>query len=128
MAVLYTLTVFNGAITGAATGDVAYSPAEMNESLARADKFFVTARVTQGAGTSPTLTVALEHSCDNVNWNSKAMPISAQPITIASVGFYQGFDLGTAVVGGGFLRVRVALGGTSPSANVQVVVCGRSSD
>lgn len=127
--ILYNMKVFEGGITGAATADAVYTPSELNARLGQADKFFFSARVAQGSGSSPTLTVLMEHSNDNVNWKTKSTPINAQSISGASSGVVTltGEDTGSSVCGA-FVRFLIGLGGTTPSANVQVWVTGRTSD
>jgi len=117
----FCLQAWNKPITGTATH---YSSPMLNSQLAQADKFFVTARVQQVSGTSPQLSVVLQHSSDGENWTDKATPINQA--SISSDNTYSGSDLGTSAVAGCFMRVAITLSGSSPSAAVDVRVTGRS--
>ncbi|MBZ0119264.1 MAG: hypothetical protein K8H88_19900 [Sandaracinaceae bacterium] len=123
MGILYSQKVFEGPISGTTA---VYTPAELNGSLAQADKFFVSVRAAQSSGTSPTVTVTLEHSNDNVNFTSKATLINASALSTTAITNAFGSDLGTSNVGGAFMRLAIQLGGTTPASNLQVTLCGRS--
>ncbi|MBZ0119209.1 MAG: hypothetical protein K8H88_19600 [Sandaracinaceae bacterium] len=122
MGILFNQRVFEGPISGTTA---VYTPAELNRSLAQADKFFLSVRAAQSSGTSPTVTVALEHSNDNVNWTNKATLLSAQALSTSAITHLFASDLGTSNVGGSFMRLSVQLGGTTPASNLQVTLCGR---
>lgn len=117
--------VFNAPISGTGSTTV-YTPAELNAPLAQADTFYISARTTQVSGTSVTLTVAIEHSNDGVNWTNKSTPISAASVTANNVNLNYGWDTGTTP-GGCFHRLAITLGGTNPSGMVQVMVAGRAT-
>ncbi len=85
-------------------------------------------RTSQGSGTSPTLSVILEHSNDNVLWSTKTTLLNAVAISTTGIGANFASDLGTANVGGAFMRLRITLGGTTPSASLQLWLTGRSGD
>lgn len=126
MAIVYCIPVFEGALTGASAPQT--SPANMNGTIAQAERFFLQARVTQVAGTSPSITVTLEHSNDDVNFTTKSTLINGTALTANQQNNIFAQDLGTAQVGGCSMRVSVSLGGTTPSAYVQLYLCGRSND
>jgi hypothetical protein len=75
-------------------------------------------RVMRAAGTNPTITVKLERSNDGLNWSDKHLLFSG--VTLAN-GVSYAQDIG-AVARGCFGRLSVQLGGTSPSAHVQLIV------
>jgi len=116
--------VWHASITGTAT---AYTDPKWNSVLSRAEKFYCVARVSAGSGTSPTLTVNIEHSNDGVNWATKAQLFNATSISNAatSVVILTAQDLGTAQVGGLYMRVALTLGGTNPSAMIVIMLTGR---
>jgi len=120
---VYCQEVWNEPITGTAAH---YTTPELYETLAQAESFALFVRVSQGSGTTPSLTVVLEHSNDGMNWEDKATFLSSQNITTASVGTYWADDDGTSDVGGCFMRLRISLGGTNPSAHLQMTLTGRS--
>jgi hypothetical protein len=103
-----------------------YTPTHLAELLGSADRICGLAVAHGATGTSPTLTVQFEHSFDGTRWlNQNATP-----------------ELNGAALSGGFnnlrlftsnlipvlnyVRMRVALGGTSPSASLEIWICGRS--
>lgn len=79
----------------------------------------------QVTGTA-SLTVALEHSCDQRNWLQKpgTAPINAEPLTAAVTTAVFGGDAGT-VQNLGYVRLKISLTGTTPAAHVRIHVCGR---
>ena len=118
--------VLNAPISGTGSTTV-YTPSELNSVLAQGETFWVSARTTQVSGTSPTITVAIEHSNDGVNWTNKATPISAQSLSANAVNLHYGQDTGSTPTGG-FVRLAITLAGTNPSGQVQVIVAGRASE
>ena len=102
-----------------------YSQSEFSEMLGAADKLCILALPEQVEGTgSITLTVQIEESPDGVIWTPKQSTpeINAFPLP---------FPMGISVVDTGslpssnFVRLRAALGGTSPIANLRLYVVGR---
>jgi len=116
------------------TGNI-YTDASWNSQLGLPDKltiFALTDTVTgTGTGTNqPQLTVQIEEGPDQVHWQSKlgtatttaeifnaTLQTSANTIAV-------GRDAGTTP-SAGFIRLRIALGGTSPKAHVRIWVTGR---
>lgn len=133
MAVLFGMKVWDQAISGAAATTV-YTDPTYYRTIAQAEKFNVSARVTQVGGVTPTITIVLEHSNDGVNWLTKHTFILTGTPTGATlnpnaVNLKDGSDLGTAVVGAAQMRLAITLGGTgNPTAYVEVWLCGRSND
>ena len=103
-----------------------YSSAEHNGLLGMAEKLVVQYRATKVSGTSPTLTVATEVSNDGIDWLPKTTIVSAQALTAGQVN--SGIlDTGSAIHAA-FVRLKVTLGGTTPAANVDLIVCGRAEE
>src|SRR6185503_12598294 len=99
--------VFDDVINGTST--TWYSPVSLNDRLGRGDYFGVQASVTGLTGTSPTMTVQLQHSGDNQNWVSTAAPEIST--SIANDTSYAGSRSGIVFMN--FVRVAIALGGTN---------------
>ncbi len=92
--------------------------------LGSAEKLVLQARSTKVAGTSPTLTVAVEHSNDGKDWVVATTPINGVTINSGTVTISIA-DTGSTIFAG-LVRLKVSLGGTGPSASVQVIACGRA--
>lgn len=112
--------IFDNVVSG--TGTNWYSPAQLNERLGAAEKFAVQASVTGLSGTSPTLTVQLEHSGDNQFWIALGSPAQINGVSIANDTSYSGTQDITPVLN--FVRVRISLGGTNPQCRLKVYVTG----
>jgi hypothetical protein len=124
---LFHTLVFDDAIEGTTA---VYSDSPFNAELATADKFQIMGVVSQvsvSAGT-PTITVQLEHSANNRNFVNKSgtAEINATTLSTTAITVVTGNDAGS-VPFGGFLRLRITLGGTSPKARVRLWVTGRSA-
>jgi hypothetical protein len=78
------------------------------------------------SGTTPTLTVQIEESADQIHWVNKipTAEINAQALSLTVKTVVVGRDNGS-VPSSGFLRLRVSLGGTTPKAHVRLWVTGR---
>src|SRR5207245_414621 len=77
-------------------------------------------------GTSPTITVQLEHSPDGARWMSEqgTAELNAFPLTSGSDNFF--FCVSTFASALSHVRLRIALGGTTPTGVVQIWLAGRS--
>jgi hypothetical protein len=108
---------------------VHYSHHELDAALAVAEKFFVTVRVTGVAGTSTSVGVNIEHSNDGVNWTLRNALVSAFTSAAPAVNSFSGADIGNTSVGGRYVRITAACGGSGGvvSSYVEIWVCGRSS-
>jgi hypothetical protein len=97
-----------------------------NALLGSVEKLSIFAVVDSVSGTSPTLTVQIEESGDQVRWINKAgtAEINAAALSTTVITTAVGRDTG-ATPSNGFLRLRVSLGGTSPKAHVRLFVTGR---
>jgi len=98
-----------------------YTSPDFNSQLALGDKVKLYAVVDSVGGTSPTLTVQLEESGDERNWDDKSATaeIDGEALSTTAVNNVTGYDDGS-VPSSGFLRARIELGGTSPEANVKL--------
>jgi len=93
------------------------------ETLGRADELSVQVRATGSTGGSPTLKVELWGSNDGQNWVSLITLVNN--VNIASTPYeHIANTSGTTLAA--YLRFQVSLGGTDPTANVSVAVCGRT--
>ncbi len=104
-----------------------YTSPEVELLLGTADRLALHAVVDQVTGTSPTLTVQVEHGSDGRNWASKTPgtpEINLQAISATSTTQLTGVE-GGANPSHTRVRLRIALGGTSPQAHVKVYVTGR---
>ncbi len=95
------------------TGTVAFfSNPELNAVLGQADKIVLHALVNESSGTSPTLSIYCEDSPDAMNWANVSTVISAAGIGTTPI-LLRG-EVNTAL--GRYVRFRIELGGTSPTA------------
>lgn len=104
-----------------------YTTQALNETLGAFDKLTIQAVADQIAGTSPTVTVRIEHSGDQRNWVVKngTAEINAFGITVATPTTIGG---DTSLVGSmGFVRLSLTLGGTSPTAHIKLWVTARDT-
>lgn len=124
--IAYSECVFDEVIHGAATDY--YSANRYNEGMGRADKMTIQA-ITDNADANGTLTVQIEHSGDQRNWNSKngtaEINAVASSIDTTATKSTVGTDSGsTASLPFVRLRVRTA---TTARVHVKIFVCGRDS-
>lgn len=116
----FNVFAFDELISG--TAKVWYSSGELNATLADAHVLALHACSTNVSGTSPTLTVTLEHSADNQDWS----PVAATPEVVAAAlaenGSAFGFRVGAF---SGYVRAKIALGGTAPQCRLKLYVTGR---
>lgn len=124
MAIIFSAKVYDGMILSDAV-NTRYSDPSLNVGLAKAEKYFCQVKTTQVGGTA-NLTVTLETSADNVNWYVPPTPLFNQS-SISNNTVLFNFDLGTASIRAAFARVGVKLGGTTPSAYVEVWLTGRDA-
>lgn len=121
MRVFHTL-VFNENMEGTT---LLYSDPTHNAVLGLVEKLSIFALGDTVTGTT-SLTVQIEESPDQVHWQSKgtAAEINGSALSTSAVVPLVGRDAGT-VPASGFLRLRVALTGTTPEAHVRIWVTGR---
>lgn len=126
--------VFSGGISGTAA---VYSLPQFNAQLGQAVRWYVLARVTNVTGTSPTITVELQHSSTGMESEFKDLntaavaPISALAVTANVINLIEGSMRHTDAnvsVPAAYVRAEIKLGGTSPNANVEIWITGRSDN
>jgi len=121
------IEVWNAPISGTTAEYTAPSLAPL---LAGASKLLVQVRTAQGAGSSPTLTVDLERSNDGLNYASVAANALITNLAVSTSGVTNAFAQWDTTASdnlfGCFLRLKISLGGTTPSANVRITLTGRA--
>lgn len=105
------------------TSSTWYTPAELNDTLGAADYLGLQAFAMGVSGTTPTLTIAIEHSANNVNWVALAGTPELNAVSIASNTSYLG---ATTSPGFGSMRARITLGGTTPQCRLKLFITGRA--
>jgi hypothetical protein len=117
--------VFDDFIAGTSS---VYTAAQHNATLGQYDQMSIQAIVDKlsVSGGSPTLTVQIEHSADQRNWESKSgtAEINAAGMTAGTTNIESGYDAGTTP-SHAFERLRIALGGTSPEGHVKIWITAR---
>ncbi len=101
-----------------------YTSAEFNDVLGSSDKLVVQYRAVKIAGTSPTLTIKLEGSNNGVDWVLIETLVNAASLTAAQVNSALATSTATLPA---FVRFAITMGGTTPSAEVQIIACGRDN-
>jgi hypothetical protein len=114
---------FDDTVVGTTT---VYTPTGLNDALGACDKWAIQAVADLVSGTTPTITVQLQHSSDQRNWMNKntTAEINAQNLSSSATDPKFGSDAGTTPALA-FVRLAITLGGTSPQAHVKVWVCLR---
>ncbi len=103
---------------------VRYTSAEFNDLLGSQDRLVVQYSAIKIGGTDPTLTIEAEGSNNGVDWVNLETLINAAELTAATVNTGIQATSGS-VVYPAFVRLTISMGGTTPSAEIQVTVCGR---
>lgn len=93
-----------------------YSNPEFNAILGQAERIIIHAVITESSGSSPTFTVILQDSSDNENWDDVATLISA--VSMSSVPLTE--RGANTIPIGRFARLKITLGGTSPTATMTI--------
>lgn len=103
-----------------------YTDPTHNGLLGSVEKLSIFALTDTVTGTTPTMTVQIEESGDQVHWTNKiaTAEINATSLSTTAVTTAVGRDAG-GTPSAGFLRLRVVLGGASPKAHVRIWVTGR---
>jgi len=118
--------VFDNTISG--TAGTWYSPCVYDEVLGSADLIILMVHPMGVSGTSPTITCRLEHSADGRKWNqvNATAEINAQAlVTDSAIGGTGVAETITPYLR--FVRVKITLGGTSPSTRLKIYATGRVS-
>lgn len=119
---LFTQQVFNSTIQGTTA---VYSQPQYNSLLGSGDQLAVQVVCSRSSGTSPTITVIEQISNDGERWADKTTMLSAQALSTTAVDNLFRYDDGASPMAS-FVRFQITLGGTSPSSDVLITVCGRS--
>ena len=103
-----------------------YTPTSLGELFGSADRLCCVAYAHTATGTSPSVTMQFEHSFDGTRWlNQNASPeVSGWAPTGGSASFMTFWS--TKIPTLNFVRLRIALAGTSPSVPLEIWICGRS--
>ena len=120
------ILVFDDFVYGINPNNAVFTDQKFNDLLGKLDQTAIFAVADSTGGSTPTLSVQLQHSPDGRNWvNKNGTPeIANQGIpTGATTGLY-GYDSGTAPSGAN-VRLAVWLGPASTSAHVKIFVCDR---
>lgn len=117
------LPAFDDVVTGTTP---VYSDASLNEQLGRFDQLSIQIVADQVSGTTPTITVAIEHCNDGRNWIPKSgSSVGPTPLATTSTNVLSLADSGTDP-SMALVRLRVTLaGGTTAQAHVKIQVCSR---
>jgi hypothetical protein len=120
------ILVFDDFVYGVGSGNAVYTDAKFNEMLGRLDQTAIFAVADRSSGTTPSLSVQIQHSPDGRNWiNKNASAEVMAMIPTGATTAVAGVDPGTAPSAAN-VRLAVFLGGTgSPSAHVKIFVCDR---
>src|SRR5262245_64103475 len=97
-----------------------YTPAEHNPALGATDKLAMQTIFDQVTGTTPTITMTLEHSNDQRNWVVKTTLQSGTALATNGATSFIHTDAGTTPTLG-FVRIGFQLGGTTPQARVKML-------
>jgi hypothetical protein len=117
--------VFDGYVNGTAN---VYSDPTLSTLLGSIDQLAIGGYTTQVSGSGPpTVTVQVEHSFDNIRWQNRntAAEVNASTLSTTAETPFGGND-GDPTLRPRleFVRLRIALGGTSPTGQVRVWVTG----
>lgn len=120
----FNTTAFDDTISG--TGFTWYSPARLNALLGSSESLGIQAWVGNVTGTSPTLTVQIEHSADAEHWLPATAGAPEISTSISSNASYYGQQIGLFPLFLAYVRLSVTLGGTSPQCRLKLHVTGRA--
>lgn len=103
-----------------------YTSPVYEEIMATADRLAIQPVVDQVSGTTPTLSVQVEHGSDGRNWSPKSGTPEINALALGTAGTVTttGTEPGTNPTHGR-VRLKISLGGTSPQAHVKIYVTGR---
>lgn len=116
---------FDGYVNGTAN---VYSDPGLVAVLGIADQLVIGGYAAQVSGAGPTITVQVEHSIDNLRWQSRnaAAEVNGATLSTTAETAFSGQDgdptLRPTLA---FARLRIALGGATPAGQVRVWVTGR---
>jgi hypothetical protein len=103
-----------------------YTPTDIAELLGSADRLCCVAVAHATRGTSPTVTFQFEHSVDTTRWvNQNSSPEVSSWAPSGGGANFLNFT-STRIPTLNYVRLRMALGGTTPGVSLEVWICGRS--
>lgn len=117
-------SAFDGYVVG--TGNV-YSLTDISELLGSTDVLHVSAVALAVTGTNPTLTVQIENSFDGTRWQnqSSTAELNAQSLGAGDNAPFFFVTSSSPLGRAARVRLRIALGGTSPTALLRIRAAGR---
>jgi len=119
------LLAFNDFVMGTTA---VYTPAELNAQLAVYDNVSFQSVSDQVSGTTPTLTVQIEHSGDNRNFHTKNATAEINGVSLSATATTVTFGYDTSATTIPLLsnvRLKISLAGTAPVAHVKIHLTGR---
>lgn len=121
------LEIFDEIVTG--TGTTWYTSSDHHAALGGADGLIVQACTSLISGSSPTLTVAAEHSADGRAFVALEATPQINGSAVTEGGVYVGRTLfpASGQTALAFVRLAVTLGGTTPQCRLKLAVTGRST-
>jgi hypothetical protein len=108
-----------------------YTDPQYDKLLGSAEKLALQAIADQVTGTTPSLTVRLEHSADQRNWMTKNATAELSSGTLTTPGTVSQFAIGAdagSVPGLGFVRLNILMAGTSPAARLRIFATGHAEN
>ena len=117
--------VWDGYLSGTAP---VYSKGGLEARLAAADQLSIAGYAAGALGTLPTLTVQVEQSFDQLRWVNRNLnpEVSAVALSTSADTSFSGCDGNPAArPTAAFARLRLALGGTNPAAQVRIWATGQ---
>jgi hypothetical protein len=115
----FSVEVFDEIITGAVPSW--FTSTEFDSLLGSAEALVLLVTTTFVSGTSPTLGLTSQHSADGLVFSDRT---SFGSTSIGNGLTFAKLDANAAL---GLVRLRLALGGTSPRCRVKVIATGRAS-
>src|SRR5687768_14851843 len=122
--IVFSGLVFDKSISG--TGNTWYTSAEFHDSLGRGDELAIHAVTTGVSGLFPTVTCQVETSANGKDWYNAQGAAEINGGVISNDATLEGGVAILFVVLQRFVRVRVALGGTTPACRLKIYATGRS--
>jgi hypothetical protein len=122
---LFNQLVFDGYVSGTAN---VYSDSAHDALLGLSDQISVAGYSAQVTGTTPTLTIQIEHSFDQRRWLNRNTTAEVNGVTLSTsqeTTFHGQDGDPTARPTLGFGRLRISVGGTTPAAQLRIWATGR---
>lgn len=120
MSRVFVQEAFNTQISGNA---MLHTSPKFNDLLGRADVLQVQTYVSGVTGTSPTITVKVQGTNDGIHWFE--LETLENAVSIAAPPYISVKETTKFLCGA--VRLEISLGGSDPTANVILAVCGRTS-